>query len=95
MTDRLSCCVPFCKRTRKADGSTEWLCGNHWPLVPAKLRRLKSLAERRYKRRYANRSFWTFPAGSPDRLGAVRLDRLCNRLWERCKKAAIERAAGI
>jgi hypothetical protein len=45
MTDRLPCCVPFCRRTTRDDGRfSEWICGAHWRLVDKELRRLKSRA---------------------------------------------------
>lgn len=94
MTGRLSCCVPFCRRTRKADCS-EWICGPHWMAVPARLRRRKYKFFRIYKRRFGNTPFWHYPAGSPSRIEAVRLDRLCRKSWERCKATAIEIAGGI
>lgn len=97
MSDRLSCCVPFCKRTRhnREGYSSEWICGPHWRAIRPALRRRKSFIFRRYKRRFGRNGYWAYPAGSPDRLEAVRLDRLCDKVWDSCKKAAIERAAGI
>lgn len=96
MTTRLSCCVPFCRRTRhNHEGFSEWICGDHWRLVPPLLRKRKAKMFRLYRRRYGNNSFWAYPGGSPNRLGAVKLDRLCDKVWKACKKAAIERAAGI
>lgn len=31
---RVKCVVPFCRHTRKPEGSTEWICATHWRLVP-------------------------------------------------------------
>ena len=88
--DRVRCCVPFCRRTKKAspdlvlteagviDFEAEWICPNHWPAVPAQSRRLHGLAKRRAKKR-----------------GTIRAIRLGSRLWERCKRQAIEAAGGI
>lgn len=45
MPDRLTCIVPFCRRTRAADREpryAEWCCGDHWRLVPMKLRRFRT-----------------------------------------------------
>ena len=99
MTYRICCCIPFCRRTRKPwegmNETSEWICGKHWPLVSKTLRRRDSLFLRRYKKRFGTNSFWCYPAGSPDRIEAARLARLCEMSWERCKKQAIERAAGI
>lgn len=96
MTDRLACCVPFCRHTRKGDGTfNEWVCGPHWMAVPARLRRRKYRFYRLYRKRFGDAGYWQFPAGSPKRIEAVRIDRLCRKAWERCKAVAIERAAGI
>lgn len=46
--ERLRCSVPFCGRTT-GEPFTEWVCGNHWRLVPKRLRRLYALAKRRRK----------------------------------------------
>jgi len=91
--ERVPCCVPFCRRTIKGRG--EWICGNHWPAVSTVLRRRKARLFRRYRYLYGDNGFWHFPPGSPKRLAAIKLDRLCRKAWERCKRAAIERAAGI
>ncbi|RWB32138.1 MAG: hypothetical protein EOQ42_33510 [Mesorhizobium sp.] len=91
---RVHCVVPFCRRTRKP-GCSEWICGPHWLGISVHLRRRKSRLDRRYRRLFGNNGFWTYPPGSPPRLQAVKLDRLCDLAWDRCKRAAIERAAGI
>lgn len=102
MTDRLCCCVPGCRRTRgqrkgepPITAGMEWICGDHWKLVPTFLRQRKSRLGRRYRRAFGDTPYWQYPAGSPDRLAAVKLDRMCGRAWEICKRAAIERALGI
>lgn len=88
MTDRLSCCVPFCSRTRgdrKNDPlfpGMEWLCADHWRLVPTRLKRRRAKLRRIEKR-------------SPDLCIEVRVGRADGRIWEVCKRYAIERAAGI
>lgn len=92
--DRIACCVPFCRRTCKG-GDGEWICGTHWMAVPARLRRRKYRFFRLYRRRYGDNFWGVYPPGSADRFGAVKLDRLCDKAWERCKRAAIELAAGI
>lgn len=49
--DRIPCCVPFCRRTRRNDiGFEEWICDDHWRAVPAPMRRVYSRALRRYRR---------------------------------------------
>ncbi|MFG1270553.1 hypothetical protein V5F40_21625 [Xanthobacter sp. DSM 14520] len=83
---RVRCCVPFCERTRgdrKGDRplgpGTEWICSEHWQLVPRRLKLIRS----RLKRRTA-RFGWT----DTDKL-------ISDRAWSRCKRAAIEAAAGL
>jgi hypothetical protein len=95
---RIPCVVPFWRRTAneaKYPPGTEIICGKHWRMAPATWRRRRSKLERIYSRRFGDSPFWEFPAGTPKRIEAVRLDRLINALWERCKTEAIERAAGI
>lgn len=94
MAARVACCVPFCRRTRKPDCS-EWICGPHWLAVPAHIRRRKFKLFRRYRHQFGDQFWGAFPPGSKKRLMAVKLDRLCLKAWDRCKSAAIERAAGI
>lgn len=95
---RIPCVVPFCRRTAdeaKYPSGTVIICGKHWRLAPASWRRRRSKLERRYSRQFGDTPFWEFPAGSPQRIEAARLDRLIHVLWTRCKRAAIEAAAGI
>lgn len=102
MTDRISCCVPFCRHTRgqrkgepPITENTEWICGDHYRLVPRYIRSRRAKLDRLYAKRYGDNGYWTYPPGSPQRLGAIKLDRLCSKSWERCKSAAIEAAGGI
>lgn len=79
MTDRVPCAVPFCRRTRAPDQFTEWLCGDHWRLVDARLRKLRRKILKRLQRgatggNVAKLDVWT---------------------WERAKRQAIERAHGL
>lgn len=47
MAERLRCCVPFCRRTTgRYEPPTEWICADHYKLVPAKLKRLRTKALR-------------------------------------------------
>ena len=61
MTDaghRVLCCVPFCRRTMKRKHEMEqFICANHWRLVPRRLRRLFNLAKRR-ERMHVARYLW-------------------------------------
>lgn len=100
MADRLPCCAPFCRRTMRNDkGFIEWLCQKHWALVPrstkAAYRTAKKRARAVLRRKPEYREYWTFPAGSPGRLSAVRMWRRLDQAWDNCKREAIERAAGI
>lgn len=61
MSERLLCAVPGCRRTRKADPELivvegvvidlfeEWICGDHWRVVPHIWRRRNSLVKRRLR----------------------------------------------
>ena len=88
MSERLLCCVPFCKRTRgdrKGDPLTrgmEWLCQDHWPLVPARLKKRRAKLRKMKKR-----------TDDPARIS--RIDEADARAWADCKRNAIERAVGI
>lgn len=99
MTERVHCSVPFCKRTRRPNGSDEWVCGKHWALVPRQTRAAYNLAKRRSRRIIARkplyREYWKLSPGSPARLSAVAMWRRVDSAWERCKREAIERAAGL
>lgn len=96
MADRINCCVPFCRRTRhNRDNTSEWICSEHWKAVPLHLKRRKYKLFRRYKRLFGLNGYWCYPVGSDKRITAVRLDRLCDKAWTRCREAAIERAVGL
>jgi len=95
---RIPCCVPFCRRTFKAetdDPEEEVICGKHWRLAPKDKRRLRATLRRRYTRNFGDNPYWIYPPGSPQRILAVRLGTLIHKLWIRCKAAAIERAGGL
>lgn len=85
---RIACVVPFCRHTRgdrkgaPLTRTTEWLCEDHWKLVPIRLKRRRAKLRRMEKR-----------TSDPARL--ERIDRVDRRAWEACKKNAIEGAAGI
>ena len=80
---RIRCAVPFCRRTRRDDGSfTEWICQEHWVLTSARLRRIYSLRKRRIRRLVSHHDIG-------------REIRAKRRTWQWLKRQAIERAAGI
>lgn len=86
MSDRLACCAPFCRRTKARAAlppqHTEWLCQEHWKLVPARLKRRRAKLRRLAKR-----------TADPARL--ARIDHADAAAWAACKAAAIEGAVGI
>lgn len=79
ISSRLLCCVPFCRRTTGRTEFSEWLCGPHWRLVDKRKRQVYGRYMRQW-RRY----------GPTERMAAA-----AGRIWERLKREAIERAAGI
>lgn len=100
MTDRLSCCVPFCRRTSRNDeGHREWVCSKHWPLVSRSAKAAWRTAKKRVRAIVRSKpeylEYWKLPPGSPGRLSAVSMWRRLNHAWDKCKREAIERAAGI
>lgn len=83
MTDRIGCCIPFCRRTRKNPGrdgryASEWICGPHWQAVPKQRRRVYGRIKRAWRRFHHEED-------------GVRADRI----WTRLKHQAIEAAAGL
>ena len=94
MTVRLRCIVAHCQHTRgprKGDDppieqGMEWICAQHWRAVPKRLRQVHNRA-------------WNWNAGLPYRRQGSPLNRknrkAAGRIWRRCKRAAIEAAAGI
>jgi len=80
MSERLRCCVPFCRRTRKNvdPHMAEWICGDHWRLLDLRHRRVYG----RYTRHWR-------------RFGADRNSEAVWRIWCWIKRKAIERAMGI
>jgi hypothetical protein len=79
MTERLRCCVPFCNRSQKRGKHTEWICGKHWSVVPRNYRALYTKVKRRLKKNPDDERRWN----------------QADRVWEACKRKAIELAAGI
>ena len=79
MTGRQRCCVPGCGRTYRDEGHVEIICGKHWRLADHRLRVLITKI-----RRKARRLGWT-----------PHLVSLDNRVWNRARDQAIERAMGL
>lgn len=83
MIDRIPCIVPYCRRTRKpASRPVEWICGKHWPMVDRVLKCRLARLKRLLRRCRTDRQWQT-------------VRNHLDNVWERCKRQAIERAAGI
>ncbi len=80
---RAGCTVLGCRRTFKRsegdDGSSEYICGNHYRMADKWIRTLRAKLKRR-----GRRHGW-----SP------RMERIDNWLWARAVKQATERSIGI
>jgi len=98
MTKRVACCVPFCRRTTSADTS-EWLCPNHWRIVQPSIKQayFRTLLRMRkvLRRKPQYRRYWELPPGSPARMSAIDMWARYRSAWAKCKRDAIEGAAGI
>jgi hypothetical protein len=100
---RLRCEVPFCPKTRKVEHGTsaQWLCADHWRLVPRILRAFQQRRRRREMKDGRVSCLFLCEDGRHDdvaRLEAARsmtlcLCSLCS--WRRCVDAAIQISAGI
>lgn len=91
--ERLACCVPFCRRTFRNDKQgTPWpedsrvICGKHWRLGSATVRRRYGRLKRLHSRGLVSKG------GRPHR---GRLDHLLHLCFERVVRQATERAGGI
>lgn len=94
---RIRCCVPFCRRTT-AQPFLEWICHVHWPMVPPRLKAKRRLAKRiaRHARQRFDRQVQRQEGYFDPQLARVEAAfRLRDQLWERCKRSAIEAAAGL
>jgi uncharacterized protein YecT (DUF1311 family) len=80
MTGRVRCCVPGCGRTFKEElVGEEVICGKHFRLADRRLRQLIA-----HLRRKARRVGWTEDLWERDQ-----------RLWQKVRDQAIERAMGL
>lgn len=94
---RIPCIVPFCRCTAPADKhpyDTEIICQKHWRMVPAETK-----ARYRQVKRRANK-IWRLindprKVRKPGGAIAYRSKDDIRKCWERIKREAIERAAGI
>ena len=92
---RQRCCVMGCGRTFKDEGHASIMCGTHWRLAPAFMRRRHARIRKRYRAKFGDYGWWHYPAGTPQRLEAWRLARLAHQAWELCAQAATIRAMGL
>jgi len=84
-SDRIPCCVPFCKRTAaraKHPDAVEIICYLHWRIGSKVLRQRLSKLRKRKERCRSEVDF-------------SRLEWLDWQVWERLKKQIIERAMGL
>lgn len=51
MPERRGCVVPFCRRT-STRFNNEWICGDHWRMVPRHLKLFRTRRRREIKRLY-------------------------------------------
>jgi hypothetical protein len=81
MSDRINCCVPHCRRTRKnVLGYAEWICPIHWRGIPRVRRQEHSRLKSEFRR---------------GRIATENFRSLENELWDSLKVTAVEVAAGI
>lgn len=83
----------------------EWLCSDHWKFVPRDLKRLRNALLRRLNRRWGKLAAQRDLCPANTRARFIlnrRLQKMSeiwvhteNRIWERMKQAAIDRATGI
>lgn len=97
MSERVHCCVPFCRRTTRKP-YREWICGIHWRLVSSRTKQRRRAAVKiarrsneRFDDAYSAQGY--FEESQYQRVLAAR--HLSEALWERCKSEAIERAGGL
>lgn len=94
---RIPCIVPFCRCTadaRKFSADTEIICAKHWRAVSADTKaRYRTVKRRKLK-------IWKLindprAARKPGGPTYYRAQDAVQRTWERAKREAIERAAGL
>lgn len=93
MAERIPCCVPFCRRTRRPwndpTSTHRWVCGTHWRHVSKTKKRRMSWALRRWNKLTCR------GAGGTETVKARALSRIWWRTFEHACTEAIEAAAGI
>jgi hypothetical protein len=102
MADRINCCIPYCRRTARADKhptSEEIICGKCWRLIsPATKARRRELAKRakRVDRLLMRRAILTRPNIE---ISLIELERLFvaaqAKNWQQAKADATNGRAGI
>lgn len=94
---RVQCCVPFCRRTT-GQPFAEWICHVHWPMVPRSLKaryRLAKRIARRSRDRFGRQIREQEGYFEPQWVRVQAARRLSGLIWDRCKRHAIEAAAGL
>ena len=92
---RLHCCVPFCRRTKTPqDRYAEWVCPTHWTGVDPRLRRLFRACKKAANKATWRNPRWGWAVKDLDPVASHAVEREA-RVWARCKRQAIERAAGL
>lgn len=109
MTERKSyprskCVVPFCRRTSTRFAG-EWICGDHWRMVPRDQKLLRTRIRRRMKKRWEKLKAIRDACANDTKeqwmahRRFIAVDALWTKvedaIWRRMKKAAIERATGL
>ena len=97
-TDRIPCCIPFCRRTAPRErhpNATEIICGKHWRTAAKQKRRVYSRAQRAWCRAAAREIAPGSYANAADLVRAMRAWHRVERLWGAMKTEIIQIAAGI
>ena len=103
--DRIACCVPGCRRTRKLEGALEWpddlwICQKHWAAVPVDMKTVKRRARNGLK--LAKDKDFKFGAAYlegrlrdvPSNFSGMAMARYL-RVASRVTKEALNRAVGL
>jgi hypothetical protein len=76
VNERIACYIPFCRHTRKNPGFSEWICGDHWRMVPKDRRRAYGRLKRVWRRFHHEAD-------------GIRADRIWSRLKRQAIETAV------